>query len=68
LDEAKIGWKNNIQSDNTELNLEVTELDLKEYIKEEQFSLRLNTETDELLASDHDIDVYSVLFVDAKVL
>ena len=68
MDEAKIGWKNNIQSDNTELNLEVTELDLKEYIKEEQFSLRLNTETDELLASDHDIDVYSVLFVDAKVL
>jgi hypothetical protein len=68
LDEAKIGWKDNIQSDNTELNLEVTELDLKEYIKEEQFSLRLNTETDELLASDHDIDVYSVLFVDAKVL
>ena len=68
MDEAKIGWKDNIQSDNTELNLEVTELDLKEYIKEEQFSLRLNTETDELLASDHDIDVYSVLFVDAKVL
>ena len=68
MDEAKIGLKNNIQSDNTELNLEVTELDLKEYIKEEQFSLRLNTETDELLASDHDIDVYSVLFVDAKVL
>ena len=68
MDEAEIGWKDNIQSDNTELNLEVTELDLKEYIKEEQFSLRLNTETDELLASDHDIDVYSVLFVDAKVL
>lgn len=61
MDEAKIARKDNVQSNSAEV-------DLKEYIKEDKFSLRLNAETDELLASDHEIHVYSVLFVDSKVL
>lgn len=67
LNEVKIAWKDNIPSDVKALNLDVTGVDLKEYIKADKFSLRLNTETDELLASDHHIDVHSVFFVDAKI-
>jgi hypothetical protein len=68
LNEVKIAWKDNVPSDVTVLNLDVTGVDLKEYIKADKFSLRLNTETDELLDSDHHIDVHSVFFVDAKIL
>jgi hypothetical protein len=68
LNEVKIAWKENVPSEVTLLNLDVTGVDLKEYIKADKFSLRLNTETDELLASDHHIDVHSVFFVDAKIL
>jgi hypothetical protein len=68
LNEVKIAWKENVPSDVTLLSLDVTGVDLKEYIKADKFSLRLNTETDELLASDHHIDVHSAFFVDAKIL
>jgi len=68
LDEIKIAWKDHVPSDVKVLDLDVTDADLKEYIKADKFSLRLNTETDELLASDLHIDVHSVFFVDAKIL
>lgn len=68
FDEVKIAWKDNVPSDVTVLTLDVTGVDLKDYIKADKFSLRFNTETDELLASDHEIDVHSVFFVDAKIL
>lgn len=50
------------------LQLDTVDTDLKEYIKKDEFSLRLNTVTDELIAADHYIDVNSVFFVDAKIL
>lgn len=69
LAEEKIAWKNNIPSDaNKHIELETSGTDLKEFIKKERFTLRLNTVTDELLASDHDINVHSIFSVDAKVL
>lgn len=68
ITEAKIAWKDNVPSDISVLNLEVTGVDLKEYIKKDKFSLRLNTETDEVLTSDHHIDIHSIFFVDAKIL
>jgi hypothetical protein len=69
LSEAKIAWKDNIPDGiGTVLNLEITDADLKEYIKKDKFSLRLNTVTDEFLTSDHQIDVHSVFFVNAKIL
>lgn len=48
--------------------LNTVDVDLKEYIKKDAFSLRLNTVTDELMSSDHEIDVNSTFFVDAKIL
>lgn len=49
------------------LELETSDIDLQEYIKKDQFSLRLNTVTDELITADHEIDIHSIFFVDAKI-
>ena len=69
LEETRIAWKENI-SDNigSTLNLDVTNDDLKAYIKKDNFTLRLNTVTDELISSDHEIDMHSVFFVDAEIM
>jgi len=48
--------------------LETTGTDLKEYIKADEFKLRVNTITDEVIATDHQIDINSVFFVDVKIL
>lgn len=68
LEETKIAWIENISADSKSLELEVSQDDLKEYIKKDKFTLRLNTEKDELVTSDHHIELHSVFFVDAKIL
>ncbi len=69
LTEIKIAWKENIPSNVGQyIELETSDIDFKEYIKKDEFSLRLYTVTDEVLTSDHHIDVHSVFFVDAKIL
>lgn len=68
LNEVKIAWKANIPSGVSTITLDVTGVDLKEYIKKDKFYLRLNKETDEILTSDHHIDIDAVFFVDAKIL
>lgn len=69
IPETKIAWKDNIPSDISNfLILDVSEINLKEYIIKDNFVLKLNVVTDELLASDHEIDIHSVFFVDAKLL
>lgn len=50
------------------IELTTSENDLKEYIKKDQFKLRVQTVTDEILSEDHKIDVSSKFFVDAKIL
>ncbi len=50
------------------IELETAGNDLKEYIKKDEFSLRVNTVTDELLDEDYEIKVTSDFFVDAKIL
>lgn len=67
--ETKIAWKENIANGaGSVLDLETSNEDLKEYIKKDKFTLRLNTVTDELITTDHHIDIHSVFFVDAKIL
>ncbi|WP_258103433.1 hypothetical protein [Marinoscillum sp. MHG1-6] len=69
LSEVKIAWKENIPSTiDKYMELETTPSDLQEFIKKDNFSLRVNTVTDELITSDHHIDVHSIFFVDAKIL
>ncbi|MFS4468680.1 hypothetical protein [Maribacter sp. 2210JD10-5] len=50
------------------LLLDVSDMDLKEYIKKDSYSLRINTVTDEVLGTDHQIEINSTFFVDAKIL
>ena len=50
------------------ITLDTSDTDLKEYIKKDEFSLRLNTVTDELISTDHELEVNSTFFVDAKIL
>jgi hypothetical protein len=69
LDEIQIASLAEV-SDNTgtRLNLDTSDIDLKDYIKSDKFGLRLNTVTDELLSTDHELEVNSTFFVDAKIL
>jgi hypothetical protein len=69
LSEIKVAWKESIPASvGKTVILETTSADIKEYIKKDNFKLRLNTVTNKVLASDHKINVYSQFFVDAKIL
>lgn len=69
LDEIKIAEKTDIDPDTGDvLDMDVIDVDLQEYIKKDKFNLRLNTVTDEVISSDHEIEVSSTFFVDAKIL
>ncbi len=69
LPEVEIAWANNIpESIEGVLILDVSGTDFQEYIKKDQFSLRLNTTTDELLTSDHQLEIATKFFIDAKIL
>lgn len=68
LDEIKIAEKEVEENVGSTLDVEVFDIDLKEYIKKDEFNLRLNTVTDEVINTDHEIDVNSTFFVDAKIL
>ena len=68
LPEVKIAYKDEVPaSTGAILSLDVSGIDLKEYIKADKFSLRLNTVTDEVLTSDHTLHARSVFFVNAKI-
>jgi hypothetical protein len=69
LPEIKIAWKDSIPlSAGGTLELDVSDADMQEYIKKDSFKLKLNTVTREMLGSDYQIDLYTVFFVDVKVL
>lgn len=67
LAEQKVAWKENVPSGRS-VELELTQQDLKEYIKKDEFKLRLNTVTNKFLTSEHTIEVDASFFVDASVL
>jgi len=50
------------------LDVDVLDIDLQEYIKKDEFNLRIKTVTDEIIESDHEIDITSTFFVDARIL
>lgn len=68
VEEMKIAWKDDIpESIGKTLDLNTSEDNLKEYIKKESYSLRVTTVTDEVITTDHTIDVNSNFFIDAKL-
>ncbi len=69
LEEIKIAYLEEVPDDaGSVITLDTSDTDLKEYIKSDEFSLRLNTVTDELMSTDHELEVNSTFFVDAKIL
>ncbi|QRM88661.1 hypothetical protein FG167_05255 [Lacinutrix sp. WUR7] len=50
------------------LQLQVTDQELKEFIKKDTFSLRVKTITDETINETHDITIDTKFRVDAKIL
>ncbi len=69
LEEVNIAWNTNIGEDpGGTIQLETSNDDLKEYIKKDSFNLRVKTVTDEIILTDHEINVHSTFFVDAKIL
>lgn len=69
LPEVEIAWEDDVPDNaGNQISLNVSNEDFKEYIKKDEFSLRVNTITDEILTSDHQIDISSNFFIDAKIL
>ena len=69
LDPVLIASKNNIQDGlGKNLSLDVTQTDIKDYIKKSKFGLEVKSVTDKLITKDHTLKVDAVFFVDAKVL
>ena len=69
LEERQIAWMDEIpQGAGTRLDLNVSGANIMEYIKKDNFDLRVSVVTDETIQSDHQIEIHSVFFVDAKVL
>ena len=68
LDDQKIAFKENLGNDNVRtIILETTNIDVQEYIKKDNFSLKLTTVTDEVTTSDYEIIIKSSFFIDAKL-
>ncbi|GGW47255.1 hypothetical protein [Arenibacter certesii] len=69
LPEIRIAWNEEVSATvGGTLELETAGDNLKEYIKKTNYTLRLNTVTDEFLSTDYEVDVASIFFVDAKIL
>ena len=69
LDEVRLAWTSNVpETVGKFLELNVEDFDFKEYIKKDDFSLRLKTVTDKVITTDHELDIHSEFFVDAEVL
>ncbi|MGJ5640640.1 hypothetical protein [Formosa sp. S-31] len=69
LPDTKIAWNATpIQNLSNELQLETSNEDLKAYIFKEDFYLKFKFSTDELLTQEHDININTTFFVDAKIL
>lgn len=56
------------ENDAQQLTLDIDNVELKEYIKKDSYSLRVNTVTDGAITRDHNIDIRTVFRVDAKIL
>lgn len=69
LPKIKIAFKHNINNDiGQELDLDVIEQDLQEYIKKDFYTIDVTTTTDETIFSEVNIKADLKFWVDAKIL
>lgn len=67
-DDLEIAWANNIPDTTTVLKLNVSDQNLKKYLVKDNFSLKVNTVTDEVFSKEYQIKIASSFYVDAKIL
>jgi hypothetical protein len=65
--ERKVAFNENVPSNVKKIECEVLDVDLQEYIKEDHFSIRIRTVTDQILTNNVELDIYSNFFVEAKI-
>jgi len=69
LEEVEIANAFDLEDTNSKtITLEVTDQELKEFIKKDTFSLRVKTVTDETISETHDITIDTKFRVDAEIL
>lgn len=68
-EERLIASRTNIPEDGSRvLQLDVEDTELREYIREESYTLRTETTTDQTIKSDHEIEIFTRFRVDAEIL
>lgn len=69
LEEVEVAFIEDLEDDNVAtLTLQLTDTELKEFIKKDSFRLRIQTTTDQTLTEDHDVRIDCKFRVDAKIL
>lgn len=69
LEEEEIAYEENLEDNGSMvLNLILTNVELKEFVKKDSFKLRVQTTTDQTITQDHVIDIDCTFRVDAKIL
>ncbi|PNW26263.1 hypothetical protein [Formosa algae] len=69
LEDTKLAWNTTpIENGTNVMYLETSDEDLKNYIFQDSFYLKIETGIDEVLTEDYDIDIKTVFAVDAKIL
>ncbi|MEH6408689.1 MAG: lipoprotein [Leeuwenhoekiella sp.] len=69
LDEVSIASLEEVPANaGSTLELDTSGTDIKAYIKQDSFTLRVSTVTDEVIDKDISIDILSVFAIDAKIL
>lgn len=69
LDEVEIAVATDIMEDGKRiLEMATSDVELKEYIKKDEYSLNVSTTTDQTISEEHIIEIKSVFAVDAEIL
>jgi len=68
LPESEIASLINISPDSSLIELNTTGLDLKQYVVKDKFDMRIKTSTDEILGSEHKLEIKSRFLVEASLL
>lgn len=68
LSEIAIASKNDIPDGLTKLDLEVSSVNLKDYIKKETIKFRVKTVTDKSISEERDLEIFNRFRVNAEIL
>ncbi len=69
LPEVRVAHKDNIPDNiGAQLDLDIDNVELQEYVKADAFKLKVVSTTDQLITTDVSVNIYSNFFVDAKIL